>query len=325
MPHTSCEDRSDPPVEPIARPYPQHTIEGITSPPLSPSPTLPLPWPSSCTSPNVSVDYLQTDDEDIDIFSDSDSEEEEEELIVREIPFWFGHEDASHAATVVEAYERFLLDPYVYPSDPPIQPLCRAFQTHFFTEGWIDLTHHPSGHMAGADTNRYSSEGSRAHRQPIRDSAHSTRYPFKLFGCFPQKSSSFASELVPISGQLNPTSPTSPTSPSHPIHPATPLPCLQVEIYQAKASVIGSPMTLVSTRRLLTHWDSDGLPTSFVDLTNDNITFAYWHDREDVLADSSFFNRLLVWTKTSEYKVFVDSYPRLIGYANEPFNYASCV
>eukprot|EP01128_Nolandella_sp_AFSM9_P001647 TRINITY_DN118_c0_g1_i1.p1 TRINITY_DN118_c0_g1~~TRINITY_DN118_c0_g1_i1.p1 ORF type:complete len:234 (-),score=44.96 TRINITY_DN118_c0_g1_i1:251-952(-) len=96
----------------------------------------------------------------------------------------------------------------------------------------------------------------------------------------------------------------------------------KVELYRTDPRLIGSSMTPMSTYRLLTVWDPiDGLPISFVDLTDDFVSYSYWHDREDMLLRPSFINRLPIWATFEHYKIFVDNHARTIGFADEPFHF----
>eukprot|EP01126_Amoeba_proteus_P021345 TRINITY_DN2163_c0_g1_i3.p1 TRINITY_DN2163_c0_g1~~TRINITY_DN2163_c0_g1_i3.p1 ORF type:complete len:231 (+),score=39.24 TRINITY_DN2163_c0_g1_i3:61-693(+) len=91
----------------------------------------------------------------------------------------------------------------------------------------------------------------------------------------------------------------------------------QVEIYRRDLRCVGSSLTKITEKNLLTRWDVEqGLPLSFTDITGEDI-----EDLIILFDTKSYIHCLPVWATNMEYQVTRGDKDIPIGYAKEPFNF----
>eukprot|EP01126_Amoeba_proteus_P065169 TRINITY_DN9223_c0_g1_i4.p1 TRINITY_DN9223_c0_g1~~TRINITY_DN9223_c0_g1_i4.p1 ORF type:complete len:237 (-),score=38.14 TRINITY_DN9223_c0_g1_i4:222-932(-) len=93
----------------------------------------------------------------------------------------------------------------------------------------------------------------------------------------------------------------------------------KVEIYRWDLRLLGSTLTMVAFKELITYWDVEqGLPRKFIDIT-DCPPPSYTLDV--IMETRSFIHCLPVWSSHFEYEVVRSNEDRSVGYAHEPFNF----
>jgi len=95
-----------------------------------------------------------------------------------------------------------------------------------------------------------------------------------------------------------------------------------VQIYRRDIRPVGSTVSLMEEKSLVTTWDDDGVPESFDELQDrDDIDF--WEQR--IIFESSFIYCMPVWCSCVEYNYEVTAEQKEVGYAKEPFNFTKYI
>jgi len=97
-----------------------------------------------------------------------------------------------------------------------------------------------------------------------------------------------------------------------------------VQIYRRDIRQVGSAVSLMEERLILTKWDQDGLPSSFQDLQYHR-DVDFWKQRIIFEQHPSFIYALPVWCSNADFYYKVTPDRRDVGYAKEPFNFTKYI
>lgn len=96
-----------------------------------------------------------------------------------------------------------------------------------------------------------------------------------------------------------------------------------VQIYRRDIRQVGSTVSLLEEKTLLTSWDEDGVPVRF-HLLKDPEEIEYWTKRS-LVEQASFVYCEPVWRSNVEFFYEVSPERKLVGYAKEPFNFTKYI
>jgi len=98
-----------------------------------------------------------------------------------------------------------------------------------------------------------------------------------------------------------------------------------IEIYKKSPYCpLGGKMPLHERITLLTTWNLEGLPFIFKDLSNDQQLYNFWAKRAAKFWPSNICC-IPVWETKDDFEFSVSSDDKIIGYAQEPFNYSKFI
>jgi len=96
-----------------------------------------------------------------------------------------------------------------------------------------------------------------------------------------------------------------------------------VQIYRRDIRQVGSTVSMLEEKILLTAWDDDGVPIQFDEL-EERVEIDRWL-RCRILDRSSFIYCVPVWCSNVEYVYEVTPERKPVGYAKEPFNFTKYI